>query len=190
MKHLLLVVPLVLLSCSAPAPSQRINSSNEEAAVASLATPKSLRHAYWPPDYDIQRSQAIVPGPAHYRVGVATSCLNDSAVVNPVVLDEGSALDISHNYESLLSINRGATVWQRVRLTKALFQHDPRVRTLGPLSSLVISRTAFLKYRAPAFYFTTRLGAPDSDIFLEAEVALVPNEGLQVIKIKRQVEME
>jgi hypothetical protein len=95
-----------------------------------------------------------------------------------VTLAAGPALAVSHNYVSEFTLTYGTHVWPRARLTKALFQNNPVAQTLGPLSELVLSRTEFVRYQAPEYRFDTRLGVPDSDLFVEAEVALPPNRGL------------
>lgn len=143
-----------------------------------------LPRTFWPLDDTPQKSQTILSGPLNYCVTVVTTCLNDSAVVNSIITDAGPADDVSHNYESVLTVSQGTRLLTQTHLTKELFQHNQVAQALGPLGTLSLSRTAFVKYRAPEFYFTTRLGVPDSDIFAEAEVALAPNQQLRLVSVK------
>lgn len=143
--------------------------------------PSTLRRTYWPLDHDVDTQDTVLPGPDHYRVRVVTTCLNDSAVVNPITENAGPALEVSHNYQSELVVTRGRLPWGKATLTKALFR-DHSV-ALGPLQELSLSRTAFARYLSGEFVFTTRLGVPDSDVFAEAEVGLVPAKALRLVKV-------
>lgn len=186
-KFILPILLLITSSCSSTAtPEAGEARRNKEFPLAPRSSRPILPHAYWPLDYTVQRHQTTVPGPSHYRVAVVTKCLNDSAVVNQVTSDKGPALDVSHNYESILSVYREAGVWQQARLTKQLFKHDALAQKLGLLSTLALSHTAFEKYKAPDFYFVTQLGVPDSDIFIEGEIALTPNKGIRLVKVREQ----
>lgn len=145
---------------------------------------KALTRLYWPLDHTPQQKQTVLPGFPQYRVMVITTCLNDSAVSNPITLDTGPALDVSHNYESDLLVSKNGRPWQRARLTKAIFQGNAAAQKLGPLASLALSSTAFLAYKKPDFLFYTRLGIPDSDVFVEATVALQPDKGLRLVEVR------
>lgn len=173
----------VLFGCTAPSTSDQINQPIR-------ASKPPLPRTYWPLDHTAQRSQTTLPGKPGYRITVVTASLNDSAVVNPVTTDAGPELDISHNYESLLTVTQGKHLLTQARLSKALFRHERVAQTLGPLTTLALSRTTFVNYRAPEFYFTTRLGVPDSDMFAEAKVALAPNQQLRVVSLKMPKESE
>jgi hypothetical protein len=180
MSYLPLVLLLAVSSCSAP-------------SITNQPLPKEkspFARTYWPLDHASQQSQTVLHGIPTYRITVVTACLNDSAVVNPITTDSGPALDISHNYESVLTITKGTRLLTQARLTKELFRHDQVAHTLGPLTALVLSRTAFVKYRASEFHFTTRLGVPDSDIFAEAEIALAPGQKLRLVSTKVPEEVE
>lgn len=129
-----------------------------------------------------------LPGRDRYRVQVVTTCLNDSAVVNSIVEDAGPALDVSHNYQSELFVFRGAKPWLHYRLTKSLFAGHPATKQLGTVQEWTLSQTAFLAHRQGQFRFSTRLGIPDSDIFVEAEVAVSPTQGLQIVSVQHPLE--
>lgn len=184
--YLSLALLIIFSSCSAPPSS----GQNNPPAVVNAASKPFLPRTYWPLDHATQQSRTILPGFSKYCVTVVTTCLNDSAVVNPITTDTGPALDISHNYESVLTVALGTHPVVQARLTKELFRHNQTAQTLGPLASLSLSRTAFVKYRAPEFYFTTRLGVPDSDIFAEAEVAIAPSQQLRLVSVKLPEEAE
>ncbi|MBO0357058.1 DUF4738 domain-containing protein [Hymenobacter sp. BT186] len=149
------------------------------------ATPRRM---YWPLDSVVERRDTLLPGPERYRVQVVTTCLNDSAVVNHIVEDAGPALDVSHNYQSELFVFRGDKPWLHQRLTKALFADNPIAKQLGSAQEWALSRTAFVGCQQGKFRFYTRLGVPDSDVFMEAQVALSPTQGLQVISVQQPVE--
>jgi hypothetical protein len=188
-KFLLLFLLSIVSGCPSTTTSEGSKSRQiEDSSLSSQPSQPILTRTYWPLDYIVQRHNTIVHELSHYRVTVTTNCLNDSSVINLVTADVGTALDVSHNYESLLSVERGTVVWKQGRLTKQIFQHDSLAQKLGPLATLVLSHTSFTRYRAPNFYFTTRLGVPDSDIFIEAEVALMPNSKLRLVKVRKQVE--
>ena len=121
---------LVTWSCSAPESSER-HADSKAKPISATNTP-SLPRLYWPLDHAKEQSQVIVPGLARYQVKVITTCLNDSAVVNPTTLDTGPALDVSHNYVSDLFLVKDGHVWQQRRLTKALLQGNAVAQTLGP----------------------------------------------------------
>lgn len=94
---------------------------------------------------------------------------------------------MSHNYQSELVIGRGRLPWGKATLTKALFKDNPVALRLGPSHEWALSRTAFVRHQRGEFVFATRLGIPDSDVFVEAEVGMVPPKGLRVIKVSQQV---
>jgi|GEM_PF-3569149 len=188
MKSLLQVACfLVVTGCSSSSESIQ-NSARPADAVPIAKAP--LPHLYWPLDNALQRTRTVLPGLPRYEIVVTTKCLNDSSVINRTLLDEGPALDFSHNYESEISITRQGYAWQKATLTKALFQNNPQVRSIDSLAALSLSRTAFVRYKAPAFYFSTRIGVPDSDVFAEAEVSFVPSTGLRVVSVRGQEEAE
>jgi hypothetical protein len=172
---LFLLVVIGTTHCTTPDPLVA------ETPVAGPTPPAELRRTYWPLDHDVAARDTVLPGPDHYRVRVVTTCLNDSAVVNPITEDAGPALDVSHNYQSELVVTRGRLPWGKATLKKDLFRGQ--LVGLGPLQELSLSRTAFARYRSGEFVFTTRLGVPDSDLFAEAEVGLVPAKGLRVIRV-------
>ena len=153
----------------------------------SVATP-APRRTYWPLDSAVERRDTLLPGPERYRVRVVTTSLNDSAVVNSIVEDAGLALDVSHNYQSELFVFRGEKPWLHHRLTKTPFVVHPATKQLGAEQEWALSRTEFVAHRQGKFLFYTRLGIPDSDIFVEAEVALSPAHGLQVISVRQPIE--
>jgi hypothetical protein len=186
MKRLFPILLFVLASCSAPTTPAQKASLEGPPPPAAATSPAALPRTYWALDYTAQRNQPLVAGSPPCRIAVVTTCLNDSAVVNPVTLAIGPGLDVSHNYASELTLTHGTHVWQRARLTKELFRTNPVAQTLGPLSELVLSRTEFVRYQAPEYRFATRLGVPDSDLFVEAEVALTPNRGLRVVSVREQ----
>jgi hypothetical protein len=132
----------------------------------------------------------VVPGLPQYRVTVSTTCLNDSAVINPITLETGPALDVSHNYERDILITKNGRIWQKEHLTKALFQGNAVAELLGPLPGLKLSFTSFTGYKKPDLLFYTRLGVPNSDIFVEAEVALQPGKGLRLVNVREQEPLE
>lgn len=177
---------LVVSSCSPPTTADQ----NIQPLPTTKASKNSLTRTYWPLDHTPQQNQTVLPGDPNYRITVVTTCLNDSAVINPITTDTGPALDVSHNYESVLTVTKGTRLLEQVHLTKELFQHNQVAQALGPLTTLALSRTAFTKYQAPEFHFTTRLGVPDSDIFAEAEVALLPNQKLRLVSVKMPRESE
>jgi len=183
MNHLLPILLVILSGCS----TQSTADQNSQPLPTVTANKVSPTRTYWPLDHVPKQSRIVLPGSPNYCI---TSCLNDSAVVNPITIDTGPALDVSHNYESVLMVTKRTRLWVQARLTKELFRHNWVAQTLGLLSSLSLSRTAFTKYQAPGFRFTTRLGIPDSDIFAEAEVALVPNQGLRLVSVKMQEDAE
>jgi hypothetical protein len=171
---------LVVQGCTQCTPADR---RTLEASTAGPIPPAEARRTYWPLDHEVAQWDTLLPGPDRYRVGVLTSCLNDSAVVNPITEDAGPALDVSHNYQSELTISHGRLPWAKATLTKALFRDQPVVQRLSPLHQLALSRTTFVRYRAGEFVFATRLGIPDSDLFVEAEVGFLPANGLHVIRV-------
>jgi hypothetical protein len=177
---------LAVTGCSSTTESTQVGAL----PVATRAAKAPLPRTYWPLDSASQRTRAVLQGPPRYEVVITTKCLNDSLVVNQILLDERPVLDFSHNYESEISITRQGRTWQKATLTKALFLNNARVRSIDPLSALSLSRTAFVRYEAPAFYFTTRIGVPDSDIFAEAEVSFLPSSGFRVVSIRKQREVE
>jgi hypothetical protein len=171
---------LIVLGCAHCTPADR---PALEAPTAGRTPPPALRRTYWPLDHEVAQHDTLLPGPVPYRVCVVTSCLNDSAVVNPLTEDAGPVLDVSHNYQSELLILHGRSPWAKATLTKALFQDHPAARRLSPLSQLVLGRTRFVRCRGGEFVFTTRVGVPDSDLFIDAEVGLRPPQGLRILRI-------
>jgi hypothetical protein len=192
MKQLIASVLVMLNVFGCASPDQPGNSTNDAPAVASdtVARSTALRRTYWPTDYKVEKSDTTLLGREHYKVSVVTTCLNDSAVVNPITEDAGPALDVSHNYQSDLYVARGRQPWLHERLTKALFQDNPVAKGLGPLREWALSRTSFLGYQHGQFRFYTRLGIPDSDVFVEAEVALIPTKGLHIVSVREQESTE
>lgn len=186
MNYLPLILLVLVAGCSAPTAADQ----NSQPLSAIAASKNSLPCTYWPLDHSPQQSQTMLPAPLSYRITVITTCLNDSAVVNPITTDTGPALDVSHNYESVLTVARGKRLLAQVSLTKELFRHNQLAQSLGSLTTLSLSRTAFTKYQAPEFRFTTRLGVPDSDIFAEAEIALLPNQELRLASVNIPKEAE
>ena len=182
------LMSLGVASCSLPTKPRSNLETHEGQSTSHKSQSKStsLPRTYWPLDYKVQKSDTLLPGQQAYHITVATTCLNDSAVINPITLDAGPALDVSHNYISDIYIARGKQPWQHERLTKTFFQDNSIMQKFGPLHELQLSRTAFLRYQHGEFCFYTRLGIPDSDIFMEAEVALTPTKGLRVISVKPQ----
>jgi hypothetical protein len=187
---LVLLLPLLAASCSNSDNSPLHFDSQAQPLNVAGIHPKPLARLYWPLDHTREQKQTLVPALPHCRVMVTTICLNDSAVVNTTTLDTGSALDIAHNYESDLSIIKNGHVWQQERLTKALFEGNATAQALGPLSELTLSFTSFTGYKKPDFLFYTRLGVPDSDVFVEAEVALQPGKGLRLANVREQTPSE
>jgi hypothetical protein len=191
MKGSLILIGFAAVSCSTPSsPNLGTISSATEVASVTDSVGKGLPRSYWPLDLVKKQSQIRLTKPPHCLVTVITECLNDSAVVNPITLDTGPGLDISHNYESSIYIAPASHARQHERLSKAIFKYNPIAQKLGPLSTLVLSHTAFVGYQAPEFRFTTRLGVPDSDIFVEGEVALIPNQGLHLVTVHEQAGLE
>ncbi|GAB3738948.1 hypothetical protein GCM10027594_19320 [Hymenobacter agri] len=137
-------------------------------------------------DTTVERRDTLLPGRDHYRVRVVTACLNDSAVINAVVEEGKTVLDVSHNYRSDLLVTRNGQDWAHARLTKALFATNSVAQGLGPLHEWHLSRTAFVRRQQNDFVFYTRLSIPDSDIFVEAEVALAPPAALRVVRVREQ----
>ena len=189
MKNVLWAVYIVFecTACSSPSLPKQEGASSEKALVNNQLPPSTtlLPRTYWSLDTTVQRSDTVLRERVPYHIRIVTTCLNDSAVVNPITLQTGPALDVSHNYQSDLYISRGQQPWLHERLTKALFRQNALVQTLGSLQELALSRTAFLTYQHGEFRFTTCLGVPDSDIFVEAEVAVIPEQGLQVVKVQQ-----
>lgn len=188
-----LLAPLLwfaFTACSSPSLPHATGRAPEEALATKSHTvnPTPLPRTYWALDTATQKSDTLLAGQPPYHIRVITTCLNDSAVVNRIRLDTGPALDVSHNYVSELLISQRQQPWLHERLTKALFQQNALVQTLGPLQELALSRTAFLAYAHGQFRFTTRLGVPDSDIFVEAEVAVIPGRGVQLVQVQRPPE--
>lgn len=146
------------------------------------------RRFYWPLDKAVERQDTLLPGPQRYRVQVVTACLNDSAVVNSASDDAGPLLAVSHNYQSDLLVFRGTKPWLHQRLTKALFLGHPVAQRFAPTQEWALSHTAFLAYKQGEFHFYTRLAIPDSDIFVEAEVALTPTQRVRIVSIRPQTE--
>jgi hypothetical protein len=110
--------------------------------------------------------------------------LNDSAVLlSPVEGETSPDRLYAHNYQSRLAVTLGTQPWANATLSKALFRNHPALKSFVPLNELALSRTAFLRRQRGEFVFYTRLGVPDSDIFLEAEVALDPAKGVRVVKV-------
>jgi hypothetical protein len=192
MKQLIASVLVLLNVVGCASPDHTANFTDESPVVATdaVAHSSALRRTYWPTDYKVEKSDTILPGREHYQVSVVTACLNDSAVVNPLTEDARQVLDVSHNYQSDLYVARGRKPWLHERLTKALFQDNPVAKGLGPWHEWVLSRTSFLSYQHGQFRFYTRLGIPDSDIFVEAEVALIPTKGLHVVSVREQESTE
>lgn len=184
------VLLLGFTACSSPSSRKEEAPVKEKAQVTDrlIARPTTLPRTYWSLDTSAQQSDTLLAGSPAYHIRVVTTCLNDSAVVNRIGAGSGFALDVSHNYESDLSISRGQQPWLHERLTKAHFQQDTLVQTLGSLSELALSRTTFLAYTDGAFRFATRLGVPDSDLFVEAEVAVNPEQGLRIVKVQEPAE--
>lgn len=176
---LLLLVVLGCAYCTTP------NHPASEAPIAGPTPPTAVRRTYWPLDHEVAQRDTLLPGPDHYRVRVVTRCLNDSAVVNPLTEDAGLALEVSHNYQSELTISRERLPWVKATLTKALFRDQPVVQQLGPLHQWALARTTFVRYQGGEFVFATRLGVPDSDIFVDAEVGLLPAKGLRIVRVVR-----
>ncbi|AHJ95455.1 hypothetical protein [Hymenobacter swuensis] len=184
----LLVIGLLALITASGCTSQDQAPSEQLGTVQRPAATPASRRTYWPVDSAVDRRNTSLPGPERYRVQVVTTCLNDSAVVNPIVEDSGPAQDVSHNYQSELFVFRGNKPWLHQRLTKGLFVGHPVAKQLGAVQEWALSRTTFLAHRQGQFLFSTRLGIPDSDIFVEAEVAVSPTQGLRIVSVRQPVE--
>lgn len=179
-----LLALLAASGCTSPdqAPVERPNSVQPPVATS------RPRRTYWPLDSVVEQRDTLLPGPERYRVRVVTTSLNDSAIVHSIVEDAGPALDVSHNYQSELLVFRGEKPWLHHRLSKKLFVSHPATKQLGAEQEWALSRTEFVAHRQGKFLFYTRLGIPESDIFVEAEVALSPAQGLQIISVRQPVE--
>ena len=185
MKQLLLLIFALagVFGCSSP------DQSAGSAPTATHEIPVSpiQPRFYYAVDTIVEQRDTLLPGRDHYRVRVVTTCLNDSAVVNSVIEEGRTVLDVSHNYQSDLFIMRDGQVLGRARLTKTLFANDSVARGLGPLQEWILSRTVYIQRQHDEFVFYTRLGIPDSDIFVEAEVALLPPASLRIVRVREQV---
>ncbi|RZK34216.1 MAG: hypothetical protein EOO61_13965 [Hymenobacter sp.] len=180
---------LVLLAIAGCTSSDHPASELSAVSQAPVAT-SVLRRTYWPLDHTIDRYDTLLPGRERYRVRVVTTCLNDSAVVDSITEDAGPALAISHNYQSDLTIAQGQQLWAHAQLTKTLFKDNPVAQELGPVQEWALSRTAFRRHQQGQFVFYTRLGIPDSDIFMEAEVALSPPNRLRLLSVHQPTQEE
>jgi hypothetical protein len=174
---------LVATACTSPD-----RTPQKQHTTARPVVKPAPRRFYWPLDKAVERQDTLLPGPQRYRVQVVTACLNDSAVVNSEADDAGPLLAVSHNYQSDLFVSRGAKPWLHQRLTKALFLGHPVAQRFAPAQEWALSHTAFLAYKQGEFRFYTRLAIPDSDLFVEAEVALTPAQGVRVVSIRPQAE--
>ncbi|MBJ6146416.1 hypothetical protein [Hymenobacter sp. BT559] len=180
---------LALLAVAGCTSSNHPASELSAVSQAPVTTPV-LRRTYWPLDHTIDRYDTLLPGRERYRVRVVTTCLNDSAVVDSITEDAGPALAISHNYQSDLTIAQGQQLWAHAQLTKTLFKDNPVAQELGPVQEWALSRTAFRRHQQGQFVFYTRLGIPDSDIFMEAEVALSPPNRLRLLNVHQPIQEE
>ncbi|NVO32884.1 hypothetical protein [Hymenobacter lapidiphilus] len=179
---LFLLVVLGCARCASPDPA------TSEAPAVPLPPAPSSSSTYWPVDPEIDQRDTLLPGPDRYRVRVVTTCLNDSAVLlSPVEGDTSPERLYAHNYHSKLVITRAGHPWANATLSKTLFRNHPVLQGFVPLPELALSRTAYLRRQRGEFVFYTRLGVPDSDIFVEAEVALNPATGLRVVQVMEQV---
>lgn len=177
----LALIVLGLAGCTTPAsPDHREDSAAQVPTAAAAPLPRT----YWPLDTTVEQRDTVLAGRGRYHIRVVTTCLNDSAVINPITSEAGPALAVSHNYQSELYVARGQQPWLHERLTKALFQHNPIAQSLDSVQNCALSRTAFLRYQHGEFRFYTRLSIPDSDIFVEAEVALMPGKGLRLVRVR------
>jgi hypothetical protein len=163
---------------------------NSPVAKQALAATPVIRRTYWPLDHAIEQHDTLLAGREHYQVRVITTCLNDSAVVNPSTENGEPLLDVSHNYQSDLTVARGQQPWRHARLTKDFFQDNPVAQKLGPSQEWRLSNTEFVRHQPGQFVFYTRVGIPDSDVFVEAEVALVSPDKLRLISVHQPVQKE
>ena len=179
---LFFLVVLGCARCTSPGPPA------SDAPSTQLPSAPSPPSTYWPLDLEVDQRDTLLPGLDRYQVRVVTTCLNDSAVLlSPVGGETAPNRLYAHNYQSKLVITRGTQPWANATFTKALFRDYPVVQSFVPLNELALSRTAFLRRRRGGFVFYTRLGVPDSDIFVEAEVTLDPAKGVRVVKVTEQV---
>jgi len=163
---------------------------NSPVAKQALAAAPVVRRTYWLLDHAIEQHETLLAGREHYQVRVVTSCLNDSAVVNPSTENGEPLLDISHNYQSELTVARGQQPWGHARLTKDFFTNNLLAQKLGPSQEWLLSNTAFVRHQQGQFVFYTRVGIPDSDVFMEAEVALVPPDKLRLVSVRQPAQEE
>lgn len=182
----LLLALLAVSSCTS-ADHPPLNSPVAKQALS--ATPV-IRRTYWPLDQAIEQHDTLLAGREHYQVRVITTCLNDSAVINPSTENGEPLLDVSHNYQSDLTITRSQQAWGHARLTKDFFKDNLLVRKLGPSQEWMLSNTAFVQQQPRQFVFYTRVGIPDSDVFVEAQVALIPPDKLRLVSVRQPVQEE
>lgn len=189
LKNLSAVVVLlaILMSCSDnsesnPGLNVKQSATNTQSIPPTYSS-ATKRKEYWAVDTLVESSDTILNLAHQYRISVVNRCLNDSAVVNIENNDIGPIQQISHNYQSVIEVTRDGSPWVRQVVTKEIFNQSKEARKLGSLREVSISRTAFQRYESGKFVFYTRLGVPDSDIFVEAELTVAPNQEVRIMKV-------
>jgi hypothetical protein len=135
-----------------------------------------IKKNYWPVDKDTTITDTTLSMYNEtYQLKIKTYCLNDSAVVNKVgVQDENGAgmhdeLDISHNYSVIITLTKDSKEILSKQLTKEIFKDSLDAEFY---KTAILNDIEYKFVRTNRLYFTATLLIPDTDIIYETDFAI------------------